>query len=60
MAVPIRVDNFTTPMAGSTFAFEYDFEDWTSDGANGGAYYATSTYVVVKSNSVISAPTVAD
>ncbi|WP_241147996.1 peptide-N-glycosidase F-related protein [Lacinutrix jangbogonensis] len=60
MAVPTRIDNLTSPMAGSTFTFEYDFEDWVNNGANGSAYYATSTYVVVKSNSVITAPNVID
>lgn len=60
MAVPTRIDSFNSTMAGSSFSFEYDFEDWVNDGGNGSAYYATSTYVVVKSNSVITAPTVAD
>ena len=47
-------------MAGSTFTFEYDYEDWVNNGGNGDAYYATSTYAVVKSNSPITAPTVVD
>jgi hypothetical protein len=62
MEVPVRVDNFTTTMAGSTFAFEYDYEDWTADGGSTsgtpGAFYATSTFVVVKSNTPIVKPTV--
>lgn len=58
MAVPTRKDVFNTSVAGSTFTFEYDYEDWTNDGANGDAFYATSTFVVVKSNSPISAPVV--
>ncbi|RCU56712.1 peptidase [Oceanihabitans sediminis] len=60
MVVPVRTDQFATSMAGSTFNFEYDYEDWVSNGGNGDAYYATSTFVVVKSNSVISKPTVID
>ncbi|MEC8133581.1 MAG: peptide-N-glycosidase F-related protein, partial [Bacteroidota bacterium] len=62
MAVPVRVDNLGTAFSGSSFTFEYDFEDWTSDGGTTsgqtGAYYATSTYVVVKSNTEISSPVV--
>lgn len=60
MVVPARIDQFGASNAGSSFNFEYDFMDWTSDGGNGNAYYATSTYVVVKSNTVISAPTITD
>jgi len=64
MEVPVRTDVFPTAMAGNTFTFEYDYEDWTTDGGsttgqNGGsAYYATSTFVVVKSNTPIVKPTV--
>ena len=51
-------------MAGKTFGFEYDYENWVSDGGTSsgqnGAYYATSTFVVVKSNSPIDKPQVAD
>lgn len=64
MAVPVRVDGFSSSMAGNTFTFEYDFEDWTSDGGTSsgqnGAYYATSTFVVVKSNSPINKPEVVE
>lgn len=62
MDVPVRVNNLATPMAGSTFTFEYDYEDWTADGGSQsgtpGAYYATSTYIIVKSNTPIVKPTV--
>nr|WP_321227868.1 peptide-N-glycosidase F-related protein [uncultured Psychroserpens sp.] len=58
MVVPVRIDQFDTTMAGSAFAFEYDYEDWVSDGVGGNAFYATSTLVVVKSNTPISKPTV--
>lgn len=58
MAVPTRIDVLSSPMAGSNFSFEYDFEDWTNNMGNGDAFYSTSTYVVVKSNSVIVKPTI--
>jgi len=62
MAVPVRNNTFTTPKAGNTFTYLYDFEDWTGDGnttsGNAGAYYAISSFILVKSNSPISKPTV--
>ncbi|WP_215907185.1 peptide-N-glycosidase F-related protein [Kordia aestuariivivens] len=64
MAVPVRTDTFSTAMNGSTFTFEYDYQNWTSDGGTTsgqtGAYYATSTFVVVKSTTPIVKPTVTD
>lgn len=56
MAVPIRFDNIQKTLFGTSFAFEYQLEDWTNNGANGEAYYAISTFVVVKSNSPIEKP----
>lgn len=58
MVVPPRVDQFASSMAGSSFSFEYDYEDWVSDGQGGNAFNATSTFVVVKSNTPISKPVV--
>lgn len=62
MAVPVRLNNLATSMAGNTFTFEYDYEDWIADGGGQsgtpGAYYATSTYVIVKSSTPIVKPTV--
>ena len=60
MVVPVRKDEFSSSMAGNTFTYEYDYEDWVSDGGNGNAFYATSTFVVVKSNTPINKPTVAE
>jgi len=60
MVVPPRIDQFATPMPGGSFSFEYDYEDWVSDGAGGNAFYATSTFVVVKSNTPISKPVVSN
>jgi hypothetical protein len=56
MVVPVRSNDLGTSFNGTSFTFEYDFKDWTSDGQGGNAYYATSTYVVVKSNTEISSP----
>jgi len=58
MEVPIRVNEFETSMASSSFIFKYEYEDWTSNGANGNAFYATSMFVVVKSDTPISKPIV--
>jgi len=58
MAVPDRIDMLSSSMAGNTFTFEYDYEDWTNNMGNGNAFYATSTYVVVKSNTPITKPVV--
>lgn len=60
MAVPPRIDEISTNLFGNTFNFKYQLEDWINDENEGGAFYATSTYVVVKSNSIISPATVAD
>lgn len=59
MEVPTRIDNFTANMAGSTFTFEYDLEDWTNNTSDN-SFYAISTFVVVKSDSPISRPVVID
>lgn len=62
MAVPTRIDEMTNAMAGQSFNFEYSFEPWTADGGSisgqDGAYYAISTFVVVKSNQPINKPVV--
>ena len=60
MIVPIRLDNIDLNSSGSSFNFEYDFEDWVSDELGGNAYYATSVYVVVKSSTPITNPIVTD
>ena len=60
MAVPVRTNSLDTSYSGSTISFEYDFEEWTSDGNGGNAFYAISTYIIVKSNSEITAPIVTD
>ena len=66
MVVPVRSDEIDLSSTGTSFNFEYDFEDWVSDGGvidpsyQPGAYYATSTYIVVKSSSQITIPIVTD
>ncbi|MEN8956535.1 MAG: peptide-N-glycosidase F-related protein [Flavobacteriales bacterium] len=64
MEVPVRIDKFSSPKAGSTFNFEYFYQPWTGDGGtasgNPGAYYATSCFVIVKSNTPIEKAVVVD
>ena len=60
MAVPVRMNTVDTSFSGSTISFEYDLEDWTSDGAGGNAFYAISTYIVIKSNSEITPAIITD
>tara|TARA_Y100000991_G_scaffold111436_1_gene83983 strand:- start:9560 stop:10900 length:1341 start_codon:yes stop_codon:yes gene_type:complete len=60
MEVPVRYNNLDISYSGSTISFEYDFENWISDGNGGDAYYAISTYLVLKSNSDITPAIVID
>ena len=64
MAVPVRIDDIGLSFNGNGFDFEYDFQNWSSDGGSTsgqtGAYYAISSYVVVKSSTEISSPAVID
>ncbi|MDG1175711.1 MAG: peptide-N-glycosidase F-related protein [Flavobacteriales bacterium] len=64
MAVSVRVDDFSSSMAGNSFNFEYYLQPWTSNGGTTsgtvGAYYATSCFVIVKSNEPVSRATVVD
>ena len=46
MVVPVRTDELDSSLNSSTFSFEYDLEDLTSNGNGGNAFYAISTYVV--------------
>ena len=60
MQVPVRTNNLDLSFGGSTISYEYELEDWTSDGNGGDAYYAISTYVILKSNSEINPAIVND
>ena len=52
MAVPVRFNNIQKSLFETAIQLKYQFEDWTNTG-NGEAYYAISTFVVVKSNEPI-------
>lgn len=58
MIVPVRLDNLANNLIGSTFSYEYIFSEWINNMGNGEAYYAISTFLVVKSNQPITLPTV--
>jgi hypothetical protein len=58
MAVPVRIDTFDTSMSGASFCYKYELEQWTNDLQNGKAYYAISSFIVVKSNSPVERPVV--
>ena len=60
MAVPVRFNMLDGSYNGANISFEYDLEDWVSDGNGGNAFYAISTYIVIKSNSEISPAVVVD
>ena len=64
MAVPLRVDKFSENLNGKTIKFDYNFQPWVNDlktdASNKHAYYAISTFVVLKSNEEISAAVVSD
>jgi hypothetical protein len=57
MEVPVRQDVFPATMSGESFCYKYVLAPWTNDmqstATNPHAYYAISSYVVVKSNSPI-------
>jgi hypothetical protein len=54
MEVPVRTDVFESSMAGTSFSYKYQLEPWTnnfkSTADNQHAYYAISSFIVVKSN----------
>ena len=64
MAVPLRLDNFDENLNGKTLKFKYAFQPWVNDlqttANNKHAYYAISTFVVLKSNQEISPAVVSD
>ena len=59
MTVPVRIDKFGTDLSNKTMNFEYEFENWTNDfiGTTGynnkNAFYAISSFLILKSNSEI-------
>ena len=64
MSVPLRIDNLDPNISNTNFNFEYTFEPWVNnlkyDGQNPHAYYAISSFIVLKSNSEINAAIVSD
>ncbi|RCL70179.1 MAG: peptidase [Cryomorphaceae bacterium] len=59
MTVPVRIDKFSNNVSNKTLNYEYDFENWTNDfvGTTGynnkNAFYAISSFLILKSNSEI-------
>lgn len=72
MEVPVRTDMLADAKAGKTLHFNYVLQEdgwntanmaekWRDNGVNkDGAYYAVSTYVVVQSNTPLTAPVVSN
>jgi hypothetical protein len=64
MEVPVRTDLFAESMAGANFSYQYQLAGWVnnmqSTASNVHAYYAISSFVVVKSNTPLSPAIVED
>ena len=64
MSVPLRIDNLDSNISNANFNFEYTFAPWVNnlkyDGQNPHAYYAISSFIVLKSNSEINPAIVSD
>lgn len=58
MVVPVRFDNIAKTKFGKNISFEYQFADYTNDMSSGRAFYAISTFVVLKSNQPIQKATI--
>ena len=62
MAVPVRTDQLPISIFGNTFSYEYEFEEWVNDfqtnADNKHAYYALSSFIIIKSNEPLEAPVV--
>lgn len=62
MEVPVREDVLPQEFAGNSFTFNYAFEPYIAtgqiEGYQPGAYYAISSFVVVKSNTPVERPEV--
>jgi len=58
MEVPVRTDVFDYARAGESCCYKYELESWTNDmqttADNKNAYYAITSFVVVKSNTPLS------
>ena len=64
MSVPLRIDNLDSNISNTNFNFEYKFTPWVNnlkyDGQNPHAYYAISSFIVLKSNGEINSAIVTD
>ncbi len=62
MEVPVRTDVFDYARGGESFCYKYELEPWTNDmqttADNKNAYYAITSFIVVKSNTPIEPPVV--
>ncbi|MCY1723006.1 peptide-N-glycosidase F-related protein [Prolixibacteraceae bacterium Z1-6] len=62
MEVPVRNDIFDYARAGESFCYKYQLEPWINDmqstADNKNAYYAITSFIVVKSNTPIDLPVV--
>jgi len=66
MTVPVRIDKFGADLSNKTMNYEYEFENWTNDfvGTTGynnkNAFYAISSFLILKSNSEIERAIISD
>ena len=66
MTVPVRIDKFGADLSNKTINYEYEFENWTNDfvGTTGynnkNAFYAISSFLILKSNSEIERAIISD
>ena len=66
MKVPVRIDKFGNDVSNKTLNYEYDFENWTNDFLgtpgynNKNAFYAISSFLILKSNSEIERAIISD
>ena len=66
MTVPVRIDKFGADLSNKTMNYEYEFENWTNDFVgtpgynNKNAFYAISSFLILKSNSEIERAIISD
>ncbi len=66
MTVPVRIDKFDNDVSNKTMNYEYGFENWTNDFVgtpgynNKNAFYAISSFLILKSNSEIERAIISD
>ena len=66
MSVPVRINKFETDVSNKTLNYEYDFENWTNDFVgtpgynNKNAFYAISSFLILKSDSEIERAIISD